>query len=276
MTNQYLDLFQSKELLTLPNINILMLPARRDNWTIEALNIAKAIPSAQVYVGFRGGEMTDDTNYSKLENLVKLQLENNSNSNSNNSQVPVLYNNNNKLEFPIQTQLTKINKLSLQVQKVIDSFNNINVLGRIHPFGFKVSHRHSLPFPEEFFDLSISQTPQASDVMHHMAYSSQNTSNQLFKVMKPESFWIHFNSGFRTSEYAKPYFKQRNEIDLEKLNNDLLNKIHKGGHFLRPQDIKRVKSHPMYGNIVSNTGNNCELYQRRSKYIKPDEKLKNK
>jgi hypothetical protein len=46
MTNQYLDLFQSKQLLISPTVNILMLPARRDNWTIEALNIGKAIPSA--------------------------------------------------------------------------------------------------------------------------------------------------------------------------------------------------------------------------------------
>jgi hypothetical protein len=273
MTNQYLDLFQSKQLLTLPNVNILMLPARRDDWTLEALNIAKAIPTAQVYVGHRGGEMTEDTNYYNLENLVKLQLENNSDLNSNTLNIPVLYNHQNTLEFPKQTQLTKKSKFGLFLQKSKEIFSDNSALDRIHAFGFDISHRSSLPFPEQFFDLTISQTPQASDVMHVMSYGTSNVSNQLFKVMKTDSFWIHFNSGFRTIEYAKPYFEQRNELNLEKLNNELLNNIHKGGHFLRPEDIKRVNSNPMLGKVVGNTGNNCELYQRRKEYIKSDEKL---
>ena len=264
MSNQYLELFGSEELLKLPNVNILMLPARRDDWTKEAMSIAKAIPTAQVYVGYRGGEMTNDTNYSKLENLLDSQTQEPHTSEATEIKV---YNHEAKLNFPKQTQLTISSKLALILQQTKDTFSKSSILDRVHPFGFGVSHRRNLPFPKEFFDLSITQTPQATDVMHAMAYGTGHKSKQLFDTMKTDSFWMHFNTGFMTAEHTNPYFELKNELDLGKLNSDLLKTIHKGGRFLRPQAIEHVKSHPMYGEVVRSTGNNFELYKRRQQHI---------
>ena len=264
MSDQYLELFESEELSTSPSVNILMLPARRDDWTKQAIDIAKAIPKAQVYVGHRGGKMTPDTNYSKLENLLEQQNDSPiSNQPTYETTEMRTYDHETPLSFPKQTRFTISGKLALILQKTKDTFSSNSILDRVHPFGFNVEHFHNLPFPEQFFDLSITQTPQATDVMHSMTYMTNSKSKQLSKVMKADSFWMHFNTGFMTTKYAEPYFELKDELDMEKLNNDLLKTIHKGGHFLRPEDIRHVKSNPMYGKIVRDTGNAFELYQRR-------------
>lgn len=254
MSNQYLELLKSRELSTFPHGNILLLPARRDDWTKQAIDIARAIPTAQVYVGHRKGEMTPDTKFLSLEYSLNHP-----------STEMTTYNHETKLDFPRQTQITISSKLTLMLQQTKDVFSDNSVSDRVHQFGFELAHIYKLPFPEQFFDLSITQTPQTIDTMH-LAYRTKSKPRQLFQVMKNDSFWIHFNTGFMITEAANPYFERKNELDLEKLDNDLLKTIHKGGLFLKPRKTKYDIGYPISGEVVNTTGNNFELYKRRAQF----------
>lgn len=151
------------------------------------------------------------------------------------------------------------------------AYHNKSSSQRVTPFSFS-SYSH-LPFQEDTFDLAITQTPEATDVMLYLAYQIHKTPNGLFRVLKPNSYWIHMTSSITLEEESYPYFNQLTKSSPENFENPLLRNIFgKNGWRLTEKEKQRIEGNETLGETITGA-NSWMLYQRREELSEAFKKI---